>query len=208
MRIKNCLIIGDSGSWTLNGTSVGGGTDSTTPWVSQLWSHQMVQQLDISQPNTKLRLVNRSYGGQSSNDLFRRVAGWSRFPIDVVILALGTNDCANNANPPSTTAGNLVNAVQRIRAWHGRNIPAVICVPWNEAEATRAPYLAAMQAGVAGVAATLGGATVTADWSSAWTVGGSAAFLQGDGLHPNSAGHAALATVTATALAAPTLGLF
>ncbi|MDW3683965.1 SGNH/GDSL hydrolase family protein [Cupriavidus sp. CV2] len=200
MRIKRFLIVGDSGSWTLRGTSIGGGTDNTTPWVSQIWPHKMVQALDQQYPNSKVKAVNRSYGGQNSNDVIRRIAGWSMFPIDVVILALGTNDCANNANPPSTTAANLVAVGQRLRYYHGMSLPIVLCTPWNSLDGSRTPYIAAMQDGIAGAGTTLGGNTAVARMETAWASGSSATYLQTDNIHPNSAGHALIAPVVTAAV--------
>lgn len=200
MRTKTGLIIGDSIGWTLTGTPTGVGTSTATPYSSQLWPHVMVQQLNQTYPSTRVRMVNRSFGGQSTTGALMRLAGCIQFPFDFLIIQLGTNDCASNAIAPATTQANLQAMVQRTRILRGSSLPVVLCAPPNTSDATRTPYVAATQAAVAASVAALGSGVALARLQDAWLTANNAANLNADGIHPNTAGHAAMAPIVQAAL--------
>lgn len=202
MRIKRGLIIGDSIGWTLDGTSGGGGGDNTTTWNSQLWSHVMVRALDLLYPNSKVKLVNRSYGGQTSAGAVARLAGCIQFPFDFAFFSLGTNDTAGGQLSPTVTQANLTAMVNRTRYERGPTLPILLCAPPNTSDSSRTPTIAATQAAVAATVASFASAPGVGlvRFQDAWATANNATYLGGDGIHPNSAGHALMGALAVTAL--------
>lgn len=200
MRIKRGLIIADSIGWTLDGTPGGGGGDNTTTWNSQIWSHVMVRALDHLYPNSKVKLVNRSFGGQTSAGAVLRLAGCIQFPFDFAIFSLGTNDAAGNTLVPAVTQANLIAMVNRTRYERGPAFPIVLCAPPNTSDVGRTPYIAATQAAVAAAVATFPSGVALARLQDAWATADNAINLGGDGIHPNTKGHALMAPIIQAAL--------
>lgn len=200
MRIKRGLIIGDSIGWTLNGTATGSSGDNTTPYSTQHWSHRLVQALDPLYPNSKLKWVNRSFGGQTSSGAYSRFAACIQFPFDFLILSLGTNDAANNAVPPATTQANLVGMANRARYERGQSLPIVMCTPPNTGDATRTPYIAATRGAVVAAAGAFDNGVALAELENAWAAVDNATYLNSDLIHPNSAGMAVISPLIQAAL--------
>jgi acyl-CoA thioesterase I len=131
------------------------------------------------------RVVNAGVSGDTTAGGLRRVDWVLRARPEVVIVALGANDGLRGL-PTAAMRANLVAIVDRLRASGARVLLAGMRMPPNYGEAYTRDFArvfpeVARQTGVAFMPFLLDG--VAAD----------SRLNQADGIHPNAAGHAAIA---------------
>jgi lysophospholipase L1-like esterase len=147
----------------------------------------------------------RGIGGQTTPQMLLR---FRQDVIDlhpqVVQIMAGTNDIAGNTGPmtPDQTKANLMSMAELARA-HGirvilASIPPADHFPWRPGLAT-APQIAALNAWMKDYAARTG-ATYADYWTALHDGQALKASLTYDGVHPNTAGYAAMAPVAEAAI--------
>jgi len=129
------------------------------------------------------RVVNAGLSGETSAGGLRRVEWVLRQPVDIFVLALGSNDGLRGIDPAATRA-NLAAIIRRVRATQpaarivlvGMRVPTNMGDDYERAFAGIFPRVASEE-GVALIPFLLEG------------VGGRPELNQADGMHPTAAGH-------------------
>ncbi len=133
------------------------------------------------------RVVNAGLSGETTSGGLRRVDWILRTPVDYFVLALGANDGLRGINP-ALTRTNLQQIIERVRAKNpkvtivvaGMQMPPELGLEFSREFGEIFPAVA-QKYGTALIPFLLEG------------VGGSVELNQGDRIHPNAAGHAAIA---------------
>jgi lysophospholipase L1-like esterase len=156
-----------------------------------------------------VRLVNKGISGMTSTQVANRAAwGWYDLNYDLMVVHIGMNDAATGtATPEATYKANLQSLITRRNRYRPR-ADVLLCGPSSASDPAR-PNLANYRQWAADVAAAAGNGTANGvyyvDLSAAYgTTAGDIAtyyFDTNPSIHPNIAGHAALASVLGPAIA-------
>jgi len=138
------------------------------------------------------RVVNAGVSGDTSAGGLRRVDWVLRARPEIVILALGANDGLRGLPVPALR-DNLTAIVTRLRAGGARVVLAGMRMPPNYGEAYTKEFAAAFPTVARATASTLLPFLLQG-------VAGEISLNQPDGIHPNAAGHAAIAELVWRAL--------
>ncbi|MED3912670.1 SGNH/GDSL hydrolase family protein [Peribacillus simplex] len=130
------------------------------------------------------RYVNKAISGWKSADFITAPFYWSKVDADLVTLHIGTNDCANSV-PVPTFKSNLIKIVDMIRS-NNPNAEIILCSIARRSDAL-ANALDPYRTAVIEVAASK--ETFLCKFEDAWLQADTATYMQGDGLHLNTAGH-------------------
>lgn len=141
------------------------------------------------------RVVNAGLPGETSAAGLRRVDWLLRRKVDVFVLELGGNDGLRGL-PPAQTEANLRAILQRVRSTYpaAALVVAGVRLPPNLGP----DYTTGFAAIFPRVAQACGAILIP---SLLEGVGGDPALMQGDGIHPNAAGHRRVAHTVWAALA-------
>ena len=131
------------------------------------------------------RVVNAGVSGDTSAGGLRRVDWVLRAQPEIVIVALGAND-GLRGQPVTALRANLVSIVDRVRAAGARVLLAGMRMPPNYG----APYTRDFAAVFPDVSKQTGASLVPFLLEG---VAADARYNQGDGIHPNAAGHRLIA---------------
>jgi len=138
------------------------------------------------------RVVNAGVSGDTSAGGLRRVDWVLRARPEIVILALGANDGLRGLPVPALR-DNLTAIVTRLRAGGARVVLAGMRMPPNYGEAYTKEFAAAFPTVARATSSTLLPFLLQG-------VAGEISLNQPDGIHPNAAGHAAIAELVWRAL--------
>ncbi|MDR1283852.1 MAG: SGNH/GDSL hydrolase family protein [Opitutaceae bacterium] len=148
---------------------------------------------------SRLRLVNEGKGGRPTASLGEFDAVLARHPhIDALILALGANDARDTSgNCVQNAVANLTRMIERARAVYGASLPVLIVAPTNINKSALGPTkpianereanINALEAAYRELASKFGVSFISLNGVV------SPESLTADGVHPDAAGHAAIA---------------
>jgi len=144
-------------------------------------------QAKISAAQLDWRVVNAGLSGETTSGGLRRIDWTLRTPCDVFVLALGANDGLRGISP-AVARSNLEQIILRVRT---KNPAAKIVIAGLQMPPELGPDFAREFSEVFPAVAKKTGATLIPFLLEG--VGGSAELNQDDRIHPNPAGHAAVA---------------
>lgn len=168
-------------TWVFAGDSITHGC-MHTDYLRNYQEH-FTQALKATPERARDTVVNTGVSGATTRELMEYFNAWvADYQADVVFLCFGMNDCATDGITPESYAGNLREAVRRIRA--AGAIPVLQTPNTSNRQRKLRPYLEAARALVQQEKILL--IDHNAFWSSHPK---EVKKLMADGIHPNEYGH-------------------
>lgn len=168
-------------AWVFAGDSITHGC-MHTDYLRNYQEH-FTQALKATPERARDTVVNTGVSGATTRELMEYFNAWvADYQADVVFLCFGMNDCATDGITPESYAGNLREAVRRIRA--AGAIPVLQTPNTSNRQRKLRPYLEAARALVRQEEILL--IDHNAFWSSHPK---EVKKLMADGIHPNEYGH-------------------